>query len=368
MQFNKKTIILTSNEPWGDIWYSKQHYANELAQIGHQVYFINSPLQWKIGNLLEWKIELRKIHDNLFVVDYKNIFPLKVFPRFFLYLNDLINTYRLKSVLKIKPHETIFWQFDFQRFIKLFFLRDVRRIYHVVDPYMHSDLDGKIAGEADLIVCTSKKYVPYYEDLGCKRVISVSHGVSNDEFLLDSEEVARIRKEFGKFAIFIGTLNDDVSFEILTRIAEKGISLHILGKTLLSSEEKLEEWEKLKNHPNIHHHGVVSAKELKNYIAVAQVGLVAYHFDLKKIIGSRSPLKILNYIAQKIPVVTSIDSEITDLEGGAIYRASDTDEFIEHVDRAMRDDLKVEKESIDKYLESVSYKNLIDRIIEKISQ
>lgn len=367
MEFSKKTIILTSNEPWSDIWYSKQHYANELAQIGHQVYFVNSPIHWKLGNLLSWKIKSTKINENLTVIDYKNIFPLKLFSSLFLHLNDLINSYRLKQYLKIKPKETIFWQFDFHRFINLFFLKDLKRIYHVVDPYMHSKLDKKIALDSDLIVCTSGKYVSYYKSLGCGKVINISHGVSNDEFLLDNSEVKRIKEEFGDFAIFVGTLNDDVSFEVLQKIAEKGVSLHILGKKLLTIEKKQKQWDEIKNHSNIYYHGVVPAKNLKNFIASAKVGLVVYDFDLRKIIGSRSPLKILNYIAQEIPVVTSIDSEISELEGKAIYRVYELDNFVEYVGKAIKGKLEVDKNSVEKYLDGVNYAKLIDKILKNVN-
>ena len=54
------TIFLTSNEPWGDVWFSKQHYANELAKMGHQVYFLNAPTGWSPKNLFRINLRVEK--------------------------------------------------------------------------------------------------------------------------------------------------------------------------------------------------------------------------------------------------------------------------------------------------------------------
>ena len=32
MKLENQTILVTSNEPWGDLWYSKQNYAYELSK------------------------------------------------------------------------------------------------------------------------------------------------------------------------------------------------------------------------------------------------------------------------------------------------------------------------------------------------
>ena len=56
-----KNIIIVSNEPWGDIWYSKHHYAYELNKT-NQVLFIDPPRKWSFWNLFMQGISKRDIY------------------------------------------------------------------------------------------------------------------------------------------------------------------------------------------------------------------------------------------------------------------------------------------------------------------
>ena len=70
-----KTIVITSNEPWGDIWYTKHNYAAELSKK-NKVYFVNPPNSWKIGIRQGYGIKEDIITDNLSVLSYNNYLPL----------------------------------------------------------------------------------------------------------------------------------------------------------------------------------------------------------------------------------------------------------------------------------------------------
>jgi len=125
-------------------------------------------------------------------------------------------------------------------------------------------------------------------------------------------------------------------------------------------------WETIKQHKNVEYIGTKHAKELKNYISASKVCLNPYQFDLKKTIGSRSPLKILNYIAQYKVVVTSIDSEIKELSECIIYRVYNSTEFIEKLKIAVMDGLFIDKNKVKQYLEKNSYSLLINKILKEI--
>lgn len=362
----KETIIITSNEPWGDIWYSKQHYTNELVKKGFLVYFVNAPDSWKISDLFSWKINVKEVKTNLFTVSYKNIFPTRVIFSLFLKLNDLINCFRLYKKLNLKNQKFIWWQFDFHRFINIWFFKNYKRIYHVVDANMINNLDKKIALDSDLVVCTSPKYTNYYENLGCQKVIQIPHGISRDEFLLNSEIVKKVKEKYGDFVIFVGTINDDVSLEIFLELANNGIKLLIIGKEFLSSEKKQNLWNHIKKNKKIIYLGTVHAQNLKNYIAAARAGIVAYNFNLKKAIGSRSPLKIVNYLPQKIPVITSTDSEIPELENKVIFRANNMEEYIKKVSEAVNGALLIIEDDSKSYLDKIQYQYLISKILDAL--
>jgi len=366
---NKQNIFITSNEPWGPLWFSKQHYAYELAKLGYNVYFINPVKKYSLKNLFSFNVNVQQVPEGLTVISYKNNFPVRLFPRLFIYLNDFLNTWKLKRCLKIKTEKIIWWQFDFLRFINLPFFNKSKRIYHVVDPFMYSSLDTIMAKKADLIVCVNNKYLPYYKNKAPeKRIIFQPHGVSvYDEKKTDKEKVSEIKKKYGDYLFLAGSINNDVSFELLENILKTGYNLLIAGEIIKLNDTLLNKWNNFYNYSNFNFLGVIAGNELKNYIAPSRITIVPYRFDLSKTIVSGS-LKIIKYIAQNKAVITSIDSGIPELENKAIYRAKNSDEFLDLIKRAFRSELTVDKTAVEKYLNEHTYPDKIQKILNELDK
>ena len=287
-QFNSPTILVTSNEPWGKTWYSKQHYAYELSQIGYQVYFINPTNKWSISHLLSFKTSFTQINKNLLVVEYKNNLP----QRFFSSLNDFLNSLKIKNILNSK--EFIWWKFDPFRFSFPYFLKSGKTIYHVVDPYMHLPKDRTLAKKADLIVSTSLKYINHYTNIN-PNIIQIPHGISKEEFNLDDKKIAKIKQQFGNYAISIGAISNFVDIDLFIKIAEEKINLVIIG----SENHISKEWNQLKQMPNVFYLGEMHAKELNNYVSGAKACLIAYKFNCKEEHISGSPLMCSSLLSSK---------------------------------------------------------------------
>jgi len=351
-----KTIIITSNEPWGDIWFSKQHYATELSKQGFSVYFLNPVKGWSLKNILSFNVKVGTVSKNLKIVDYKNNFPVKLFPLFYTRLNDRINERKLLKLINTKS--VIWWKFDAFRFLKNY---TGKSIYHVVDSYMHLWQDKYISKTADIVICTNSEYIDYYKNKKYK-TIYIPHGISDDEYNIDKQKVDNIKEKYGEFAIIVGTINDDTDFNLIKKIADNNIKLVIIGNAL--NTNKL--WNDLLNHNNINYIGVVHATELKNYISASLVGLNVYEFNLRKEVGTRTPLKIINYLSQFKPVVSSMPSDIKELDNIAIYRAENISEFINKVKKVMNCELVADKLKIKQYLEKNSYSLLINKILKEI--
>ena len=92
-------IVVTSNEPWGEVWFSKQHIAYALAQLGHEVYFLNAPQGWSPKHWWAPRWEVRPVEERLWVVDYDNPYPLRGHKRLMLWLNDRWVGQQLKTLL-----------------------------------------------------------------------------------------------------------------------------------------------------------------------------------------------------------------------------------------------------------------------------
>ena len=350
------TILITSNEPWGSIWFSKHHYANELSKLGYEVYFLNPVKKWSISNIFSFKINIENVSKNLNIVNYKNNFPVKLFPVFFTRINDNINERKL--LRQINTKSIIWWKFDAFRFLKN---KTGKSIYHVVDPYRHFWQDKHLAKESDLIVCTNPKFIPFYKPQNYNTLF-VPHGISTDEFNVNEENVNNIRLTYDDFALIIGTIYDDFDFELMQYLAQNNIKILIIGKE--NNHNAL--WPIIKQHKNVNYLGVMHAKDLKDYTAASKVCLVVYKPDSRKEFGSRSPLKIMNYIAQNKPVITSFDLEINELNNFVIYKADNYSVFLELVRKAKKNEIIVDKDKISNYLYRNIYTSLIKKIINKI--
>src|SRR6187549_1338554 len=86
-------IIVTSDEPWCDIWHTQLHYAFQLSKRT-KVIFLGPPDPWKPGNLFKLKQNHYPVNSNLEVVTYHNFIPAK-FGKISLWINDRINGWLL---------------------------------------------------------------------------------------------------------------------------------------------------------------------------------------------------------------------------------------------------------------------------------
>ena len=343
MDLDTLPILLTSNEPWGEVWFSKQHYANELTKLGHKVIFLNPPLYWSPLDLFSFQVKTEKTPEGITIANYHNNLPVRIFPKLCVRINDFLNRKKIEKAFPADRY--LIWQFDPNRFAFLNKQKYIR-LYHVADPYIQLPLDHLLTVQADLVVCTSPKYLPHYTPRNNK-VIFIPHGISEEEFQIDSEKVQSIQSTYGKYVLIVGTLNDTVDYSIFESISRAGYTVVVIGSLNMNNKDNQEKWRRVKEVKGVEYLGPKHAKELKNYIHAARLCITAYKFDLVKSVGTGSPLKILNYLTQYKPTVTSIDSEIPDVEGKGVYWGKNLKEYMAYIDRGMKGQLDIDKEQVD---------------------
>lgn len=354
-----QNILIVSNEPWGDMWFSKHHYANELAKLGASVYFANPPKKWKLKNIFTFKIKKNKIKDNLFELNYANHFPVFIQNSIFSRLNDQLFFLKLKS--HIPPEEKLtVWSFDPFRFTLISFYKKLKRIYHIADPYMGNKNDLILAKKANLIVCTNSNYTDYYSKLN-NNVIHIQHGISDSEFKVDINVISDIKKKYGDFVILTGSIYSDINLKLINNISKK-YKVLLLGVVISNDIEKTE-WQLLLDNQNIHYLGIINGLDLKNYIAAAKVCLLCYNYDIPRT-GS---LKVINYLAQHKPIVTSVGIELEHLENKFIFRAKNNTEFMKYIEQNYNTEGK-SFELLDHFLSEINYKNLIQNILLQLNK
>lgn len=354
---NEKCIVITSNEPWGDLWFSKQHYANELSKLGYKVFFVNPVKPWKLSNLFSLSIQEQVISENLSLLQYKNNFPIWKAKKPLLLFSDFVLSLKLYFFLKKKTKgEVIWWKFDVFRLVNIFFFPQKKEIFHAVDPYKHFWQDKAQAKRADLIVCSSKKFVPAYVDYGFDPLL-ILHGIPEEE--IDVREVTKskvLKEAHGNFAIITGSIASYWDYEMLNYLVDNGIKILVAGP-----DTDLPDWSALKQKPNLVYLGLLHAKDLKYYIAAATFCIIPYTKASYSFVGT--PLKLLNYLAQMKSSITLFPTELPDYLGDAILFSNNKEEFLGYAQDILQKDIVVDEAQILKYLTAVSYPKLIGEIL-----
>jgi hypothetical protein len=237
----------------------------------------------------------------------------------------------------------------------------------VVDQYRGKKNDAGLAEKSDLVISTSPKFLTHYKQYN-QNVINVPQAVSSDELICDETLVSKIKKEFGKTILYIGTFSSDISLEIFEKISSSfpGHTLLLIGPEKLSESEELNRFKNLCTHPNTRYIGTKPASQLKNYVRAAEVCIIPYKFQNEKNVSIRSPLKAINYIAQKKIIISSIDCEIKELENKIIYNATNQAEFIQLLDQAIHEKLFKDEKAVDEFLAKISYDKLMDFIFSNL--
>ncbi|MEZ5308591.1 MAG: hypothetical protein R2684_15710 [Pyrinomonadaceae bacterium] len=355
-------FFVVSNEPWGKQWFLKHHYAAELARLGYAVYFLDPVGAWSPSGLFSTGLERQATDSSVDVISYQNPLPLRFLPDLALRGNDWLNAKKLEKLAD--GRKSIVWQFDAFRFAYNF-LPNSRKIYHVADHYRDLHFDTQNAENADLIVCTSETFMPYYSGFG-KKILYVPHAVSSTESDVDGEHARLLRQKFGDFLLHAGSVNDRIDLDIFLALTEEfgEHNLVLIGPDKITRPENRAKWGRLLERGNFHFEGTVPASQVRDYAAASKTCLLAYQFDEMQTLGPiTSSLKVLNYLAQTRPIVSSSRIEYDSLIDRGIFYAEDLSAFIDLARRALAGEIEVDKDVARQFLTEHSYVKFIGDIL-----
>jgi hypothetical protein len=149
-----KTILLISPEAWGANFVSKHHYAASLAK-DNIVFFLEPVKSSKVDPFGHVNVNVVKVNENLFRIDYKNLLPrLNNLPRFVQRILYKKQAKQIQGSLKINEFDVV-WSFDPYRFWDLNWFKTKKKIYHAVDVH-RAKFEKDIAQSADLVVIVSQ--------------------------------------------------------------------------------------------------------------------------------------------------------------------------------------------------------------------
>mgnify|MGYP005859197091 CR=1 FL=1 len=292
MKLENQNILIFSNEPWGDIWYSKHNWAFELAKK-NKVFFINPPKRWSLKKIFE--ISIMPYSENLKILYYNNLLP---FTRFgWIYqINNYITSKRLKKFLyKNNFKEFIFWTFDPYRFTNPKLFSPKLAIYFIADKY-NIKREKELIKNTDFFITISKTLT---DNLNLNKLLVLSHGISSSEFRVEEE----VSIEEG-YAIFVGQIDYKLDYEFILKIVEEFPNKQFLFIGPLQHNLSNQNFKRLfidKAYSNVIHLPPIHFKKLKNYIAKAKVCLAPILLHLYE--NNINSHKLLQYLALGKPVL-----------------------------------------------------------------
>ena len=328
-----KLIVISSNEPWDGMKFLKHHYATEFAKYA-KVIFIDPAVEYSPSKVFSSGIQIKKVEDNIDLLTYTNQIPSVALDHFMFHLNDYLNTLKLRQFFKsnYSDKEIIFWQFDPFRWVNISKHINLHKIYHVCDPYNHFPTDKLIAADAEIIVCTSDNFLEDYKAFN-KPLLHIPHGVLPKDLKTDQDATYEIKTQYGEFMILAGTINDTVDIQLANDLMDNlpNETLLICGMIEINDSKHQELYNSLLEKDNVHYIGVLSPKELGNFVSASKLCLAIYSQERVNNLPNKrqSLLKFTSYLAQFKPILATQRSEMDHLQGNSIYYADSRAEFIE---------------------------------------
>jgi teichuronic acid biosynthesis glycosyltransferase TuaH len=210
MKLTNQNILILSNEPWGEIWYSKQNYAYELSK-SNRVYFIDPPKHWKLKNLFYNPITIKQIKENLYVIDYQNFLPL-VSNIINLLNNYIVSKYLSFYLWKHDIKKYIFWSFDPLRLFNPSLFKAKFSIYHCVDLFFFKYIGERILTKnANLVLGNSTILLNEYIEFK-KPMALIEHAISSEEFTVSEKEQANFDLNIDNYGLYIGVIDERIDF------------------------------------------------------------------------------------------------------------------------------------------------------------
>lgn len=351
------------------MWYSKQHYAAELAKH-HRVYFISPPDKWRFRDLFTWRLRQRTTPEGVTVVDYRNNLPISILPRVIRHWAYQIQARKLSRLLD-PAADNILWSFCPTPVVLSNVLKSpgTRLIYHVVDPYHTFAADRPCAGQADLVVTVNSWFRNRYQLLN-PRTIMVPHGTRKLEVKAhDSKSL--VPSDWLPYAVLVGSIDYRIDYDLLIATAQAipKLNLVLIGPLHDLPHAASAKRHKLLEMPNVFHAGPFHPDELSAIVHESLAGLIAYFpepYSKEPDKPTGTPHKALSYLSQLKPVISTYNCYIPSLESKGIYKVEDTAGFIQSLERARQGQLHLDEYLVRAYVQEHGYSNLISKIFDQL--
>ncbi|MBR9832563.1 glycosyltransferase family 1 protein [bacterium] len=283
MKLVGKRILIVSPQVWEGLKVSKHHYAEELAQRGNQVFFLEPPAY---GNR---SVQIKKVDENISVVSY-HFFPGKRLRFHFRKIHDFFISLYIKQIIKQLGNLDVVWCFEPNLYtnLKLFGAKMV--IYHPVDALSlpHQINVGK---SANVIFSVSDSILAQFNSLKTPSFF-INHGLSAS-FLqqLEFKQFEKVRFAYiGN--VMINGLDRNSLMKVIENHPEIGFDFY--GSYDKNSNDSFINF--ILRQPNATLLGRKSPKELANLLVDYSGYMMCYSPNIE-INGGANSHKLLEYLS-----------------------------------------------------------------------
>lgn len=214
-----------------------------------------------------------------------------------------------------------------------------RSVYRIVDNNQHFPglsnahhvAEKELASRVDLTAYTAKALEGYATELGAKKCLYLPNGVDVARF---SEKHLQLPQEYENIskpiAVYVGALEELFDFGLLNDAAAKlpNVSFVLIGPDSYARK-------RVTVRSNVHILGRRNHSDLSGYLQHADVGIIP--FDVKnhsELIDAVNPLKLYEYFASGLPVVSVLWKELELINSPAVLCRT-TDDFVNGISKAL---------------------------------
>jgi glycosyltransferase involved in cell wall biosynthesis len=221
----------------------------------------------------------------------------------------------------------------------VYYCIDELKGYREVDTAMLESMENQLLAKANCVVCCSKELVETKRTSN-PNVYYLPHGVDWALFrkTLDGPgaipaDIAHVRQPVIAFYGFIS--EDWIDFELINEMAaaHPEWSIVLIGRTKLDLAAVL-------RHDNIHFLGVRPFEQLPDYNRAFDVAVIP--FVINELTESSNPLKLFEYLASGLPVVSVNIPEVARY-AEHVKVANDHREFIRMTEQALTENTSAQK-------------------------
>jgi glycosyltransferase involved in cell wall biosynthesis len=222
------------------------------------------------------------------------------------------------------------------------------------------DKEREICKKVDLVIYTAKNLEEHVKSLNPKKALHVPNGVNVGNFLESNSEVPGEYLKISKpRVVYVGALDEWFDYDLMNYVSKQlpEVSFVIIGPEKMAKERLYES-------SNIHILGRRKYESIPAYLKNADVGIIPFNTrKYPKLVNSINPIKLYEYMACGLPVISVAFNEIMNIKSPA-HLVTEKDEFVNKLKELLNS--KSEKNKLINYAKDQDWSNRVKLILEEI--